>query len=118
MGHADIDYVREASNAVVDRIKVESGVMVRQHGLQFTHGCGIIICIIEGEISDLETSQYTTIYENITDLTFSSTPASKDDEYFDQCLLQYGASSTGGTQLEPSSERENHCPALQKSSAQ
>jgi hypothetical protein len=35
------------------------------------HRGGIILCVIKGEISDLQAGQYATKYQNMTNVTFA-----------------------------------------------
>ena len=75
MRHADVDDVRKTLNAALEMIEFKIEVTVLQQRLQFTHRRGIILCIIEGEIPDLQGGQYVTEYQNMTNLTFAVMPA-------------------------------------------
>jgi hypothetical protein len=71
MRDTDVDYVRKTSNAVLAMIEFKIRVMVLQYGFQFMHCGGIILCVIKGEISDLQAGQCATEYQNMTNVTFA-----------------------------------------------
>jgi len=60
MRYADVNYVWETSNMVLDTFEFNS--TGPQEAFQFTHCCDIVLCIIQGEMSDLKAGQYAAEY--------------------------------------------------------
>jgi hypothetical protein len=60
MRYADVNYVWETSNTVLDTFEFNS--TGPQEAFQFTHRRGIVLRIIQGEMSDLKAGQYAAEY--------------------------------------------------------